>query len=117
MVAAIAKVEGALINGGFNTSSFSGALTQNGLGNPSPSLLSVIRRTANGGQVNIRVDLNRALRDRRERINVQPGDLLILQETPGEAIARYCTQVFKFSASSEVFKTSRSVGTTAAAVP
>jgi CBS-domain-containing membrane protein len=79
--------------------------------------LTVIRRTANGGQVNIRVDLNRALRDRRERINVQAGDMLILQETPGEAIARYFTQTFSFSIVSEVVKTSRTTATTAATVP
>jgi hypothetical protein len=117
VVAAIAKVQGSLVNGAFATSNLSGVLIQPGLGNPSPSLLSVIRRTANGNQVNIRVDLNKALRDRRERIIVQPGDMLILQETPGEAIARYCTQIFKFSIVSEVIKTSRTTGTTAAAVP
>ena len=44
------------------------------------------------GQVTIAVDLNRALRDPRERILVRPGDVLILQEQPGEALARYTTQ-------------------------
>jgi hypothetical protein len=87
------------------------------LGNPSPSLLSVIRKTPNGGQLNIRVDLNRALRDPRERILVQAGDVLILQETPGEAIARYFSQTFKFGFASEVIKTSRTTATTTAVVP
>ena len=45
----------------------------------------------------IRVDLNRALRDPRERIYVQPGDVLVLQETSGEALIRYFNQVFNFS--------------------
>jgi hypothetical protein len=38
--------------------------------------------------------LNRALRDPRERILVQPGDVLILQEMSGEAVARYFSEVF-----------------------
>ena len=37
----------------------------------------------------IRVDLNEALRDPRENILVQSGDILILQETTGESFARY----------------------------
>ena len=57
----------------------------------------MIRRTPGGGQVPISVDLNLALRDPRERILVQPGDILILQETKGEALARYLSDVFNFS--------------------
>jgi hypothetical protein len=37
------------------------------------------------------------LRDSRERLLVQPGDVLILQETPGEALARYFGEMFKFN--------------------
>ena len=68
-----------------------------GIGNPSPSALTVIRRTPGGGQVSIFVDVNRALRDPRERIIVQPDDILILQETVGEAISRYVADVFNFN--------------------
>lgn len=117
VVAAVAKVQGPMLNGGFATSNLSGVVVQPGMGNPSPSQLVVLRRTAGGGQVAIRVDLNRALRDQRERIRVQAGDVLFLQETPGEAIARYASQVFKFSVVSEVFKTSTTTGTAAAIVP
>ena len=42
----------------------------------------------------ILVDLNVALRDPRERIVVRPGDLLILQEKPEEALARYFSETF-----------------------
>ncbi len=70
-------------------------MIQAGVGNPNPSLLSVLRRTPNGGQVNIRVDLNEAVRDPRENIIVQASDVLVLQETTGEAVARYITQVFQ----------------------
>jgi hypothetical protein len=49
-----------------------------------------------GGVQPIRVNLNRALRQYDERILVQAGDVLILQETPCEALARYFTDVFAF---------------------
>jgi protein involved in polysaccharide export with SLBB domain len=97
VVEAVAQVRGPLFNGAFGTNSLAGNLIQTGVGGPSPSLLVVVRRTPGGGQVAIRVDLNRAMRDARERIVVQPGDFLVLQETPGEALARYFQQsLFNF---------------------
>ena len=95
VVEAVLKIQGPLINGGLNSSNLNGAIVGSGLGNPSPSLLSVLRRTPNGGQVTIRVDLNEALRDPRENILVQAGDVLILQETPEESVARYLTQTIQ----------------------
>jgi protein involved in polysaccharide export with SLBB domain len=100
VVEAVARVRGPFLNGGqlpANITNISGTLVAAGLGGPSPSLLSVVRRTPNGGQVNIRVDLNRAMRDPRERLLVQTGDVLILQESPGEAIGRYFSEQFKFN--------------------
>ena len=72
-------------------------LIQKGIGNPNPSALTVIRRTPNGGQIPIFVDLNRALVDPRERILVQAGDVLILQETRHESMARYFNDIFNFN--------------------
>jgi len=43
--------------------------------------------------VTIRVDLDRALRDRRERI-LSSRDLILLQERPEEGIARYLSEKF-----------------------
>jgi protein involved in polysaccharide export with SLBB domain len=97
VVEAVLKSRGPLLNGGSNTSNLSGTVIQTGVGNPSPSLLAVLRKTPNGGQVNIRVDLNEAVRDPRENILVQAGDVLILQETTDEAVARYLTQVFQIN--------------------
>jgi hypothetical protein len=94
VVDAIAQVRGSLVNGAFAESNLSGALLEQGIGNPSPSLLTVVRRLPGCGSVPIRVDLNKALCDARERILVQPGDLLILQETPEEALGRYVTRTF-----------------------
>ncbi len=92
VVEAVSLVRGPLINGAFGGSNLSGTLIQSGLGNPSPGLLSVVRRTPSGGQVTIVVDLRTALREPTERIAVRPGDLLILQEIPGQALARYLSQ-------------------------
>jgi len=117
VITAIMKVQGSLINGGFNNTPNNGVLIQPGLGGPSPSLLTVIRRTCDGGQVPIRVDLNKALVDPRERIRVLAGDVLILQETPGEAIGRYLEHVFSFNFTSEVIKTSTTTATTGAVLP
>ncbi len=94
---AVAQVRGTLINGAFGGNNFTGVLIQQGIGNPNPSALTVIRRTPDGGQVPILVDLNRALTDPRERILVQPDDVLILQETAGETIARYLNDIFNFN--------------------
>ena len=86
-----------MVSGGLNPINLSGTFLSSGIGFPSPSLVSVIRRTPGGGQVAIRVDLNRALRDPREWILIQPRDMVILQETPTEALARYFTSNFKFN--------------------
>ena len=68
-----------------------------GIGNPSPALLSVLRKSPNGGQVTIRVDLDEAVRDPRQNILVAAGDILILQEMPDQAMSRYVTQVFQLN--------------------
>jgi protein involved in polysaccharide export with SLBB domain len=91
---AVSLVLGPIINGAFATSNLTGNLIAAGIGNPSPSLLVVVRKTPGGGQVEIRVDLDRALKDPRERLLVQPGDLLVLQETPGQALGRWFDETF-----------------------
>lgn len=91
---AVAAIRGPFLNGAFGGSNLSGNLLAPGLGDPSPSLLVVIRRLPGQTQVPIRVDLNRALVDARERILIQPRDVLVLQETPEEAMARYFTETF-----------------------
>jgi protein involved in polysaccharide export with SLBB domain len=97
VIQAISFVNGPLVNGGINVSNLNGNLLQPGIGFPSPSLVTILRRTPGGGQIPIRVDLNVALRDPRERVLVQPGDMILLQETVAEATGRYLTEVFRFS--------------------
>jgi hypothetical protein len=110
VVEAIVRIGGSLNSGGLSTTNVGGTLLNGGFGNPSPSLVSIVRKTPEGGQVVIRVDLNRALRDRRERINLQPRDLVILQERPDEAITRYLSTQVNFSILSALFATSSSEG-------
>lgn len=91
---AVALVRGPLYNGAWGGSNLSGQLIEPGLGSPSPSLLVVLRRVPGRGQVAIAVDLRSALQHPQERIPVRPGDVLLLQEKPGEAFARYVSQTF-----------------------
>jgi protein involved in polysaccharide export with SLBB domain len=92
VVAAVALVRGPMVNSTYAGSTINGTILPPGLGQPSASLLVVLRRTPGGGQMPIRVDLHKALRDPSERILVRPGDLLVLQEKPTEALARYASQ-------------------------
>ena len=46
------------------------------------------------GQISNRVGLNKAWRDRRERVPIQPGDVVILQQSVLEALTQYFTQMF-----------------------
>jgi hypothetical protein len=117
VVDAILKGEGPLLNGGINANNLYGTLVDPGIGNPSPSLLTVLRKTPNNGQVAIRVDLNRAVRDPRENILVKVGDVLILQETPSEAIARYASQIFDINILAKIINSNSAQGTATVSVP
>lgn len=97
VIEAIAQIRGPLINGGFTQNAFVAQAVNVGLGNPSPSLCTVIRELPGGHKFPIRVDLNVAFRDQRENIIIQPGDMIVLQERPGEAIGRYLSQQFRFN--------------------
>ncbi|RMG41768.1 MAG: hypothetical protein D6725_00910 [Planctomycetota bacterium] len=55
----------------------------------SASNVIILRRLENGTQVPIKVDLYRALRYPQERVLIRPGDYIILQYTPIEAVAAF----------------------------
>jgi Polysaccharide biosynthesis/export protein len=116
-VEAIARSGGPLVNGGLNSSNLSGQIVAKGLGHPSPSLLAVLRRTPDGRQVTIRVDLYAALRDRKDDIIIVPGDVLVLQETPGEATARFITNVVTLSFLADIFTGGSGSGNANAVLP
>ncbi len=103
VIQAIAQVRGPLVNGGFTQNQFTSNSVNNGIGAPSPSLCTVLRQVGQQKQVPISVDLNRAFRDPRERILIQPGDIIVLQERTSEAIPRWFTQTFRFSTALDLF--------------
>jgi protein involved in polysaccharide export with SLBB domain len=97
VVEAISLAGGPLVNGAQQVSNLTGTTIQTGLGSPSPSRLTVLRKTKGNGQVPIIVDFNKALNDPRENIIVQSGDVLILQETVFESMTRYFSGTYRFS--------------------
>jgi protein involved in polysaccharide export with SLBB domain len=114
---AIALVGGPLANGGFTQNAFVAQSFAAGIGFPSPALVTVLRRMPNGQQLPIRVDLNVALKDPRERILIQPNDFLIMQEKPGDAIVRYLTQQFRFNTTVETIRSENIFQTLTGSVP
>ena len=58
-----------------------------------PSRAIVIRKLPNGQQLPIRVDLGRALRDPRERLVIQPDDLVTVQYTASELAANIAINI------------------------
>jgi hypothetical protein len=90
-------VRGPIINGAFSQNNLSGQIQPVGIGFPNPSLVTVVRRIPGKGQIKIRIDLNRALDDPNERILIQPMDLVILQNTPAEALTQYFNSVFQYN--------------------
>ena len=63
-----------------------GSLTSNGPRNLTGTELLVIRQGPDRSQFSIRVDLNRAIANPTERIQVKPGDVLMLRYSPAEQI-------------------------------
>jgi hypothetical protein len=63
-----------------------------------PTRVLVIRKTPDGQQVAIHVNLKTAIRDGRERLPIQPGDVVLLQFTPGEAAVNFVLNMFRFNA-------------------
>lgn len=115
---AVARVRGPLLNGEFGTNNLAGNLVAPGIGNPSPSLLVVIRKLPGGGQIPIRVDLNRALTDARERLVLQHGDFVLLQEHPTEALTRYfSTSFINWQLTWQAIRTSTGAGVLDVGVP
>ena len=117
VVEALALVNGSLINGALNVNNLAGNVLEPGIGFPSPSLVTILRRTPGGGQIPIRISLNRALRDPRERVLIQPGDVLILQETLAESLTRYFTEVYHLSLVNPFSNSKNLIGTNSLSVP
>ena len=59
-----------------------------------PTELIVLRRIPGDRQLNIRIDLNDAINDPRERILIKPGDTLVLRFKPQEELINFATSTF-----------------------
>ncbi len=114
---AVARVRGSLFNGNYITPLFNGSVVLPGIGQPSATLLTILRKLPCGGHIPIRVDLARAVKNPSERLLLQAGDFLILQETPGQAMTRYVTQVFDINFISKYWQTAWGFGTASFSVP
>ena len=114
---AIALAGGPLLSGAVQASNLSGSIVTTGIGFENPSLVTVLRRTAGGSQIPIRVDLNRALRDPDERLIVRAGDVILLQETPLEAFSRYFSEQFKINLLGTIIRQRDLTGTATLNVP
>ena len=77
------------IGGGGSFRSLAGPSALNQDVSVSASQVIVLRQLPNGTQLPIEVDLYQAMRDPAERILIQPGDYIILQYRPLEAVAAF----------------------------
>ena len=62
-----------------------------------PTRVIILREMPDGRQLPIRVDLARAMTDRKERILIQPNDVVMLQFKPGQAMFNGVLNTFNFS--------------------
>ena len=94
-----------MLNGGFSQTAFGGSFSQGGgLGAPNPAFVTILRTLENGRQMNIRVDVVRAFRDPRERIRLLPADMLVMQQTPADAIVNYFNSKFRYDFMSRIIR-------------
>jgi hypothetical protein len=62
-----------------------------------PSRAVIVRKLANGQQIMIRVDLNRARFDPLERVIIQPGDFVMMHYKPAEIAGNVALNFFQFT--------------------
>ena len=62
-----------------------------------PSEAIVIRALPCGGQIAIKINLNRALQNRSERILIKPGDVIVLRYTLAEEIGNVALNLIQFN--------------------
>jgi protein involved in polysaccharide export with SLBB domain len=117
VVEAIIQAGGVINSGGVSPLNVQGTTQVSGIGSPSPRSVSVLRKTPNGGQALISVDLARAQRDPRERILIQAKDIIILQQDPQDAIANYLSNQLHFLFNYTLINTSRANASTNGTFP
>jgi hypothetical protein len=99
---AVALTGGSIAPGGTGVGNVSGSGGYGGGGGGStigatPSRAIILRKTCNGGELPIRVDLRRALVNPSERILIQPEDTVIVQYTFVEEIYNAALRTISFN--------------------
>jgi hypothetical protein len=118
VVKATLAIGGPIANGGVNGNNLSGSVGNGqGIGQYSPKLVSVLRKTPCGGQVTIIVDLDRALQDPSKSLLIKPGDVVILQNTKGQALGNYISGILHFGLNSTLIQRQDLTGTGTLSVP
>lgn len=86
---AISIAEGRNANGGGQSRSIGGVSALNRDVSVSASRVIILRTLQTGQRIIVEVNLHKAMKYQEENILVQPGDMLILQYTTGEAIMAF----------------------------
>lgn len=84
--------------GGLGAGAASGGFGGRGVTGIAPSVAIILRKIpGTQDQVAIRINLNRALQDRRERILIKPEDMILVQYTCEEQIANLMLSMFSIN--------------------
>jgi len=89
---AVSIAESQNVGGGGNGRSLGGVSALNHDVSISASRMAIIRTLPNGKRITIEVDLRRAMRYQEENIRIQPGDVLVLEYTFGEAVSAFANR-------------------------
>ena len=57
---------------------------------PPPSRVTILRRTANGGETRLEFDLSTALPEANQRILIQDGDIIVLRRSEHGPVVAFC---------------------------
>lgn len=90
VLAAVSIAGQGIAGAGQTNSGFGGA----SVAQSQPTELIVLRRLPGDRQLNIRVDLNDAINDPRQRILIKAGDTLVLRFKPQEELINFATATF-----------------------
>lgn len=88
-ILAAVSIAGQGVASGQRSSLLGGSVSQT-----QPTELIVLRRIPGDRQLNIRIDLNDAINDPRNRLLVKPGDTLVLRFKPQEELINFATSTF-----------------------
>lgn len=99
ILGAVAMAGGTVGSGGTGIGQANGGFGNSGGGNSgiAASRAIVLRKTPGGGQIPIRVNLNKALEDPSQRILIQPEDVIIVQYTLCEEIYNAAISMVRFN--------------------